>query len=114
MPLGIGLVEGRGLADPLHEFGPRVRGQPLDQAEQVAYSRQFGPLDAGLRKATGAATRFEYEELIDIGNVALDVPGATRLPVVVAALGPVMLKIAGELADGTNTWMVGPKTSLTR
>ena len=32
------------------------------------------------------------------------------MPVVVAALGPVMLKIAGELADGTNTWMVGPKT----
>ena len=30
--------------------------------------------------------------------------------VVVAALGPVMLKLAGELADGTNTWMVGPKT----
>lgn len=46
--------------------------QPLDQGEQIAYSKQFGPLDAGLRKATGAATRFQYEELIDIGNVALD------------------------------------------
>lgn len=45
-----------------------------------------------------------------VTNVALDVPDAGRLPVVVAALGPVMLKIAGELADGTNTWMVGPKT----
>jgi alkanesulfonate monooxygenase SsuD/methylene tetrahydromethanopterin reductase-like flavin-dependent oxidoreductase (luciferase family) len=32
------------------------------------------------------------------------------MPVVVAALGPRMLKLAGELADGTNTWMVGPKT----
>lgn len=32
------------------------------------------------------------------------------MPVVIAALGPVMLKIAGELADGTNTWMVGPNT----
>lgn len=48
------------------------RGQPLDQGEQIACSRQFGPLDAGLRKATGAATRFQHEELIDIGNVALD------------------------------------------
>jgi len=45
-----------------------------------------------------------------VANVALDVPDAGRLPVVVAALGPVMLKLAGELADGTNTWMVGPKT----
>src|SRR5882672_2693824 len=48
------------------------RGQPLTEAEQVALARQFGPLDAGLRKATGAATRFQHDELIDIGNVALD------------------------------------------
>ena len=48
------------------------RGQPLTQDEQVAWSRQFGPLDGGLRKATGAKTRFQHEELIDIGNVALD------------------------------------------
>lgn len=45
-----------------------------------------------------------------VSNVTLDVPDAGRLPVVIAALGPVMLKLAGELADGTNTWMVGPKT----
>jgi len=48
------------------------RGQPLEQARQVALANQFGPLDAGLRKATGAATRFQHDELIDIGNVALD------------------------------------------
>jgi F420-dependent oxidoreductase-like protein len=57
----------------------------------------------------GEPANFQGEEY-RVSNVALDVPGATRLPVVVAALGPVMLKIAGELADGTNTWMVGPKT----
>ena len=48
------------------------RDQPLTEAEQVALARHFGPLDAGLRKATGAPTRFRHEELIDIGNVALD------------------------------------------
>ena len=48
------------------------RNQPLTEAEQVALARHFGPLDAGLRKATGAPTRFGYDELIDIGNVALD------------------------------------------
>jgi 5,10-methylenetetrahydromethanopterin reductase len=57
----------------------------------------------------GQAANFQGEEY-RVSNVTLDVPGAERLPVVVAALGPVMLKIAGELADGTNTWMVGPKT----
>ena len=54
------------------------RNQPLSEAEQVACSRQFGPLDAGLRKATGAATRFKHEELIDIGNVTLDGAVADR------------------------------------
>ena len=47
------------------------RDQPLDQGEQVACSRQFGPLNMGLRKATGAKNRFDYEELIDISNVTL-------------------------------------------
>ncbi len=40
----------------------------------------------------------------------LQVPGAARVPILVAALGPVMLKLTGRLADGTITWMTGPKT----
>ncbi len=43
-------------------------------------------------------------------NMRLTVPGAAAVPVLVAALGPVMLGIAGELADGTITWMTGPRT----
>ena len=35
---------------------------------------------------------------------------AEPLSVMMAALGPVMLKVAGELTDGTITWMTGPKT----
>lgn len=31
-------------------------------------------------------------------------------PIVVAALGPQMLRLTGRLADGTILWMVGPKT----
>lgn len=45
-----------------------------------------------------------------VNGVTLSVPGANEMPVVVAALGPTMLRLAAELADGTNTWMVGPKT----
>ncbi len=59
--------------------------------------------------ARGEAVNYNGEQY-QVNGVALDVPGADRLPVVIAALGPVMLKIAGELADGTNTWMVGPNT----
>ena len=40
----------------------------------------------------------------------LDTDGATPPPVLVAALGPVMLGIAGRQATGTITWMVGLKT----
>lgn len=51
-----------------------------------------------------------HGEQYRVTGVTLTVPGAGRMPVVVAALGPVMLKLAGALADGTNTWMVGPRT----
>ncbi|TDW87587.1 F420-dependent oxidoreductase-like protein [Kribbella pratensis] len=41
---------------------------------------------------------------------AIDLPGAQAPSVLIAALGPAMLKVAGELADGTITWMTGPRT----
>ncbi len=43
-------------------------------------------------------------------NAGLQVAGAAPVPVVVAALGPRMLEVAGSLADGTATWMTGLKT----
>jgi F420-dependent oxidoreductase-like protein len=43
-------------------------------------------------------------------NLGLQVPGAGQVPLLVAALGPVMLGLAGRFADGTITWMTGPKT----
>ncbi len=39
----------------------------------------------------------------------LRMSGVVRPKVLVAALGPRMLQLAGELADGTATWMGGPK-----
>lgn len=49
-------------------------------------------------------------EHYQVKDIAIEVPEASRPPVIVAALGPVMLKLAGTLTDGTNTWMVGPQT----
>jgi F420-dependent oxidoreductase-like protein len=43
-------------------------------------------------------------------KAGLNVPGAAPVPLLVAALGPVMLGLAGRLADGTITWMTGPRT----
>jgi F420-dependent oxidoreductase-like protein len=40
----------------------------------------------------------------------LGVPGASPCPVLIAALAPLMRRVAGRLADGTITWMTGPRT----
>lgn len=37
----------------------------------------------------------------------MEVAGAARFPILISALGPKMLDVAGRLADGTVTWMVG-------
>ena len=67
------------------------------------YLEVLGPL---LRGETVQHDGEEYH----VHGVAISVPGAKRVPLLVAALGPAMLKLTGELADGTITWMVGPKT----
>ena len=43
-------------------------------------------------------------------NATVQVPVPKPPPVLIAALAPVMLRLAGEMADGTITWMAGPKT----
>ena len=43
-------------------------------------------------------------------HAAVDVKGGQPFPIVVAALGPQMLKVTAELADGTLTWCTGPQT----
>jgi F420-dependent oxidoreductase-like protein len=48
------------------------------------------------------------EEYRVAANVA--VPGATPCPILVAALAPRMLALAGRVSDGTITWMTGPRT----
>jgi 5,10-methylenetetrahydromethanopterin reductase len=43
-------------------------------------------------------------------NANVAVPGAGPCPILLAALAPKMLALAGAEADGTITWMAGPKT----
>ena len=66
------------------------------------YLTVLGPL---MRGETVAHAGDEYNV-----NLTLNVPDAGHVPVLVAALGPQMLKLTGELADGTVTWMTGPAT----
>ena len=51
------------------------------------------------------------EYRVHLNNAAftqLDVPGGGRPQVLIAALGPGMLKVAGELSDGTSMFWCGP------
>jgi F420-dependent oxidoreductase-like protein len=66
------------------------------------YLTVLGPL---LR---GDAVDHHGETLTAVGAVAVpgDVPAP---PVLVAAMGPRMARLAGELADGAVTWMTGPR-----
>jgi 5,10-methylenetetrahydromethanopterin reductase len=43
-------------------------------------------------------------------HIGLSVPRAWRVPVLLAAMAPQMLKLAGEQTDGTVLWMTGPAT----
>jgi F420-dependent oxidoreductase-like protein len=56
----------------------------------------------------GEPVAFSGETLSTSASLAIE--GVDAPPVVVAALGPLMLKLAGQMADGTVTWMTGPAT----
>lgn len=50
----------------------------------------------------------QHGEVVTANTYApLEIPGAAAPPVLVAALGPAMLKLAGRVAAGTVTWMTG-------
>jgi F420-dependent oxidoreductase-like protein len=78
----------------------------LSYARRAAHMREYmevlGPL---LR---GEPVKFEGEEFrVDM---AIDVPDAQPVPVLIAALGEQMLEIAGRQAAGTILWMAGLRT----
>jgi 5,10-methylenetetrahydromethanopterin reductase len=56
----------------------------------------------------GENVSFEGDTLTFRG--AIDVKDASAPPVLLAALAPRMLELAGSVADGTITWMTGPAT----
>jgi F420-dependent oxidoreductase-like protein len=43
-------------------------------------------------------------------RIGLSVPRTGRVPVLLAAMAPAMLRLAGQRADGTVLWMTGPAT----
>ena len=49
-------------------------------------------------------------ELYNVHGLSVGAAGADEVPVIVAALGERMLKLAGQYTAGTTTWMTGTRT----
>jgi 5,10-methylenetetrahydromethanopterin reductase len=79
-------------------FGERYARPFTRTAEALAALR---PLLAG------QAANVAGEEVVARGRLAIEAPPC---PVLIAALGPRMLELAGREADGTVLWMVGART----
>jgi 5,10-methylenetetrahydromethanopterin reductase len=77
----------------------------LDYSTPIRHMREYLSVLTGL--LTGQPTAYQGKEY-RVG-AQITVPGAARPAVLIAALGPKMLKLAGTMADGTITWMGGPK-----
>jgi 5,10-methylenetetrahydromethanopterin reductase len=78
----------------------------LSYAKPASHMREYmavlGPL---LRGEPAAYDGNEFKV-----NGALEIPEAGTVPIVIAALGDRMLRIAGETSEGTILWMTGPAT----
>jgi F420-dependent oxidoreductase-like protein len=56
------------------------------------------------------AVDFHGNEITAAPELPVRVPGGTPIPIYVAAMGPKALQVTGELADGTQLFLAGPRT----
>jgi F420-dependent oxidoreductase-like protein len=78
----------------------------LSFAKPYSHMREYLAVLGPLVRA--GQVSFAGDEFRVTANMA--VPGASPCPILVAALAPKMLALAGRETDGTITWMTGPKT----
>jgi F420-dependent oxidoreductase-like protein len=78
----------------------------LDYTAPAAHLREYlevlGPL-LSTGQVSHHGPRYDVE-------ISFNIVGFTPVPVMVGALGPAMLQVAGELSDGSITWLAGPRS----
>jgi len=94
--LGVGLSHKVMMEDML--------GLPYERPAQ--HMREYLAVLVPLLRGEPASFRGELYRV----EASVTVGAATRVPLLVAAMGPAMLKLAGTVADGTITSWVGPRT----
>jgi len=78
----------------------------LSYEKPASHMREYLEVLAPLLRGEPASYQGERYRV----SAGLQVEGAPAVPLLVAALGPVMLGVTARLAGGTITWMTGPKT----
>jgi F420-dependent oxidoreductase-like protein len=85
----------------------------IDEMMGLPYERPIGTMRAYLdvldQAFAGPGPVDVENDMFRIHN-PLDVTDKTRTPVVLAALGPQMLRLAGERTDGTTLWMADERS----
>jgi F420-dependent oxidoreductase-like protein len=82
----------------------------LPYQRPAAYTRDYLEV---LRAALGGSGSVDVENDTFTVHNPLDLAPVAKLPVLVAALGPLMLALAGEQADGTVLWMADERSIAT-
>lgn len=77
----------------------------LDYSSQLGHLREY--LTVLGRLLTDGYCSFKGEHYRV--QAVIQFPGTSPVPLVVGAVGPAMCRLGGELADGLNTWMAGPR-----
>ncbi len=80
----------------------------MSYAKPGSYMREY--LASLMPLLHGETVHSDGEQVTTHAFAPLDIRGVSAPPVLVAALGPAMLKLAGTVADGTITWMTGTRT----
>lgn len=90
---------------PSHQF---VVEALYGESYAKPYTRTKEYLAALQPLLAGDAADVDGDEVTARGRLEIDAPSAP--PVLIAGLGPKMLRLAGSQAAGTTLWMVGPAT----
>ena len=86
---------------PSHRPGTERLGLKYDRPAQ--YVREYVEI---LRELTTQGQTNYQGKVFNIES-SFNLIGSTPMPIMISALAPMMLKVAGEVADGTITWMAG-------
>ena len=77
----------------------------LDYSSQLGHLREYLTVLGALLTDGYSSFRGDHYRV----QAAVQFPGTSPVPLIVGAVGPAMCRLGGELADGVNTWMAGPR-----